>query len=58
MRTRLSVCRKKARYRTREEALLVVLSADIALRPYHCERCGQFHLTSRIKGKWLPQPKD
>lgn len=56
MRTRLSICLKKARYRTREEALAVVRSADIALRPYRCERCRQFHLTSRIKGKWMPRP--
>jgi hypothetical protein len=56
MRTRLSICRKKARYPTRDDALLVAHSADIALRPYRCERCRQFHLTSRIKGKWMPRP--
>jgi hypothetical protein len=56
MRTRLSMCRKKARYPTREAAMAVVQSADIALRPYLCERCRQFHLTGRIKGKWMPRP--
>lgn len=55
MRTRLSICRKKARYRCYEDALAAALSADIALRPYHCGRCCQFHLTGRIKGKWLPR---
>lgn len=55
MRTRLSVCRKKARYRLYEDALAAALGADIPLRPYRCERCWQFHLTGRIKGKWLPR---
>jgi len=55
MRTRLSVCVKKARYRSYDEALAVCQGADIPLRPYHCDRCWQYHLTSRIKGKWLPR---
>jgi len=55
MRTRLSICRKKASYRSEAEALEVVFRADIPLRPYRCDRCRQFHLTSRTKGKRLPR---
>jgi hypothetical protein len=58
MRTRLSICLKKARYRSYEDALAVAQSAEVALRPYRCERCWQYHLTSRIKGKWMPRKPD
>ncbi len=58
MRTRLSICRKKARYRSEADALLVARRADIALRPYRCDRCRQFHLTSRTRGKWAPLQVD
>jgi hypothetical protein len=58
MRTRLSVCARKARYRSYDDALAAVRSADIPLRPYRCDRCWQFHLTGRIKGKWLPLRRD
>jgi hypothetical protein len=51
MRTRLSVCRRKARYATEAEALAAVLTAGIELRHYRCDRCRWFHLTSRTKGK-------
>ncbi|WEK48153.1 MAG: hypothetical protein P0Y56_07615 [Candidatus Andeanibacterium colombiense] len=57
MRTRLSVCLRKLRYRSYEEALAAALGAGIPLRPYRCERCWQFHLTGRIKGKFLPQQR-
>ncbi len=30
--------------------------AGIPLRHYRCDRCGQFHLTSRTKGKRIPRP--
>jgi hypothetical protein len=49
MRTRLSVCAKKARYICRDDAMLVAAKADVPLRAYRCDRCWQFHLTSRIK---------
>ena len=55
MRTRLSICLKKVRYRSYEDALVVAQSAEVALRPYRCERCWRYHLTSRIKGKWMPR---
>jgi hypothetical protein len=56
MRTRLSICGRKARYPSEAEALLVCRHADIVLRTYRCDRCGQFHLTSRTKGKRMPRP--
>ncbi|MDP3908606.1 hypothetical protein [Novosphingobium sp.] len=55
MRTRLSVCQRKARYRSEAEALAAVFCATITLRPYRCDRCWQFHLTSRTKGKRIPR---
>lgn len=58
MRTKLSVCRRKARYLSEAEALAVALRADIALRPYRCDRCTRYHLTSRTKGKRVPRPAD
>ncbi len=51
MRTRLSVCARKVRYRTEAEAVAAALAAEIELRPYKCDRCWRFHLTSRTKGK-------
>jgi hypothetical protein len=66
MRTRLSICRKKARFRSAEDALLfaerstpLILTpsershrqVNGPLRPYRCDRCGMFHLTSRRKAK-------
>ncbi|MCD2322826.1 hypothetical protein LQ953_02210 [Sphingomonas sp. IC-56] len=51
MRTRLSICARKRRYASEPDAVAAAMAADIVLRPYHCERCGQFHLTSRTKGK-------
>lgn len=55
MRTRLSICRKKARFRSEAEALEVVFAAEYPLRPYRCDRCGLFHLTGRTKGKRVPK---
>jgi hypothetical protein len=51
VRTRLSICRRKRRYASEQDAIAAAIEAGIVLRPYHCERCGQFHLTSRTKGK-------
>jgi len=55
VRTRLSICRKKRRYASEAEALEAVLRATVTLRPYRCDRCRQFHLTSRTKGKRVPR---
>ena len=57
MRTRLSICRKKARYPSYEAALVVARSADIELRPSPCNQCRQYHLTGRLKGKWMPRER-
>jgi hypothetical protein len=56
MRTRLSVCTRKRRYRSDEEAIEAARLATVTLRHYRCDRCGQFHLTSRTKGKQVPRP--
>jgi hypothetical protein len=55
MRTRLSICEKKARYSSEQDALLAASGSGLTLRPYRCDRCGQFHLTSRTKGKRVPR---
>ena len=56
MRTRLSICRKKARYPTEAEALVFAERVPFLLHPYHCDRCDQFHLTSRTKGRRVVKP--
>ena len=56
MRTRLSICNRKARYASGQDALLSAAAATIPLRAYRCDRCNQYHLTSRTKGKRVPRP--
>jgi hypothetical protein len=56
VRTRLSICAKKASYPSQEEALLAAQRSGLALLAYRCDRCRLFHLTSRTKGKRLPRP--
>lgn len=56
MRTRLSICNRKARYGSEAEALLAAQDGRVPLRIYRCDRCRQFHLTSRTKGKRIPRP--
>ncbi|MFK7842405.1 MAG: hypothetical protein AB8B54_09075 [Sphingorhabdus sp.] len=51
MRTRQNVCQKKKRFASEADAIAAAQSATIDLRPYHCDRCFQYHLTSRTKGK-------
>jgi hypothetical protein len=55
-RTRLSVCRRKARFVSEADALVVAQTGRVPLRPYRCDRCLQFHLTSRTKGKRRSSP--
>ncbi|MCC2980349.1 MULTISPECIES: hypothetical protein [unclassified Sphingomonas] len=55
MRTKLSSCRRKLRFAEEANALAAAQKAAITLRIYRCDRCGQFHLTSRTKGKWTPR---
>jgi hypothetical protein len=57
MRTRLSICSRKLRYASQEDALLAAQRASLTLRPYRCDRCQRFHLTSRTKGKRVPRPE-
>jgi len=33
------------------EALAAIRAAGVTLRPYRCDRCFHYHLTSRTKGK-------
>ncbi|MEQ1538573.1 MAG: hypothetical protein ABL928_06580 [Sphingorhabdus sp.] len=56
MRTRLSICIKKARYATQADALESAQRADFDLHPYRCDRCHQYHLTSRTKGRRVMRP--
>ncbi len=58
MRTRLSICARKARYPSERDALLAARRAGLPLRPYRCDRCRRFHLTSRTKGKRVPSLLD
>ncbi len=58
MRTKLSICQRKARFPSAQDALAHTRQIGLPLRPYLCDRCGQFHLTSRTKGKWMPRPFD
>jgi hypothetical protein len=50
------VCARKVRYLTEADALLAAHEAGITLRPYRCDRCDRFHLTSRTKGKRVVRP--
>ncbi len=52
MRTRQSVCNRKARFPGEAEARAAAAATGLALLPYRCERCRLFHLTSRTKGKF------
>jgi hypothetical protein len=36
--------------------MAAVAKATVTLRHYACDRCGQFHLTSRTKGKRIARP--
>lgn len=58
MRTKLSVCVKKVRFPSEQDALLAAQRTNLTLRPYRCDRCRQFHLTSRTKGKLNPRLAD
>ncbi len=54
MRTRASVCTRKRRYTCALDAHAAAVRATVILRPYRCDRCRQFHLTGRTKGKGWP----
>lgn len=56
MRTRLSICRRKARYATAADALAAAEVFGLPLLPYRCDRCHAVHLTSRTKAKRMRNP--
>ena len=58
MRTRQSICIKKARYADEEDALLAARRFALPLCPYRCDRCRKFHLTSRTRGRRLARPEN
>ncbi|WP_404711846.1 hypothetical protein [Sphingomonas sp. MMS24-J13] len=43
------------RFETEQDAVLAARDSGLVLRPYRCDRCGKFHLTSRTKGKRVPR---
>jgi hypothetical protein len=51
VRTKLSTCRKKSRFESEADANAATSRSTLTLRPYRCDRCLRFHLTSRTKGK-------
>lgn len=57
MRTRLRICKAKLRYADEAAARIAAEAAGWLLRPYRCDRCGLFHLSSRRKGKRRPRPE-
>jgi hypothetical protein len=56
MRTRQSICSKKARFASEADAEAAAARSRLLLLPYLCDRCRAFHLTSRTKGKRLARP--
>ena len=54
MRTRPGICHRKKRFASEADALRVAEQASVPLRPYRCELCRQWHLTSRTRGMRLP----
>jgi hypothetical protein len=55
MRTRQSICAKKARFASEADARAAAERSGLLLLPYLCDRCRAFHLTSRTKGKRVPK---
>ena len=58
MRTRLSICARKVHFAdlASAAAAAAAAAATIDLRPYRCDRCRRFHLTSRTRGKRIARP--
>lgn len=44
---------KKARYASLRDAELARREVPFTLRPYRCDLCRQYHLTSRTKGMFV-----
>ena len=58
MRTRFGTCVKKVRYQTLRDAELEGRNAPFSLRPYRCDLCRDYHLTSRTKGMFVGRKCD
>jgi hypothetical protein len=58
MRTTLGICTRKARYSSEQDARDAAERSGLVLRPYRCELCRQYHLTSRTKGKRIARPAE
>ncbi|WP_448661694.1 hypothetical protein ACG3SL_13575 [Sphingomonas sp. CJ20] len=56
MRTRASVCARKRRFASADEAVQAAAGFGLMLLPYRCDRCHAFHLTSRTRGKRIARP--
>ena len=50
MRTSFGICSRKTPYATGHAAAQVAANATVTLRPYHCDLCRDYHLTSCTKG--------
>ena len=57
MRTRLGVCRRKARFATEAEARDAAARTGLVVHAYRCDRGAHYHLTSRTKGRRVPRPE-
>ena len=55
-RTRLRICQAKRAYPQETDARTAAAASALDLRPYRCDRCRAYHLTSRRKGKRIPRP--
>ena len=44
----IASCDQKAVYRTRGRALIAAQRLPFASKPYRCQICGDWHLTSKI----------
>jgi len=58
MRTSFGICSRKKRYATQADAARAAANATVTLRPYRCDLCREYHLTSRTKGMFVPRNSD
>ena len=58
MRTTLGICSRKRRYPTEADAITAATRGAVNLRPYRCQLCRDYHLTSRTKGMFVARKSD
>ena len=58
MRTSVGICNRKKRYATEPDAGRAAAKAAVTLRPYRCNLCRHYHLTSRTKGMFVSHKWD